>query len=401
MLTREWPPDVYGGAGVHVDFLVRELRRLVDVEVHCFGAPREGAVGARRRRPRLPAPTPRCRPLVASTWRSPRAVAGCDVVHSPHLVRQPGRVSSAALLHGVPHVMTAHSLEPQRPWKVEQLGGGYRLSSWAERTAYRNARRGHRGQRRHERDVLAVVPVRRPRAQVHVVYNGIDTGLYHPTRTPTCWTGTASTRTRPYVDLRRPDHPAEGRRAPARAARAFDPEAQLVLCAGAPDTPEIGADTAAAVPDLQASRARRAVDRADAAADRGGAAARPTRRSFVCPSVYEPLGIVNLEAMACETAGRGERRRRHPEVVVDGETGTAGAVRRSELPGRASRPASPWPSMRWSATPLGPARWAGQAAEGRWRTSAGRRSPATRSTCTNPCSPGIDLGLVFLLLRGP
>src|SRR6476661_786513 len=162
VLTREFPPEVYGGAGVHVDFLVRELRRLVDVDVLCFGAPR----------PDARAFTP---PAELAEANFALATAGADLVHShTWYANMAGHL--AGLLHGVPHVVTAHSLEPRRPWKLEQLGGGYRVSSWIERTAYLAANAviavsdGMRG------DILACYPNLDP-ARVHVIRNGIDTAI--------------------------------------------------------------------------------------------------------------------------------------------------------------------------------------------------------------------------------
>ena len=317
MLTREYPPDVYGGAGVHVDFLVRELRRLVDVDVHCFGKEREGAV-AHAPPPSLSHANAALQ-TIGTDLEIAEAVAGCDVLHSHTWYANVAGVLGG-LLHGVPHVLTAHSLEPQRPWKVEQLGGGYRVSSWAERTAYRNADAVIAVSRGMKTDVLSVYPFMNP-DKVHVVHNGIDTGLYQPDH------GT-DVLERYGVDPDRPSVVFVGRITRQKgvghllaAAKSFHPDAQLVLCAGAPDTPEIGAAAAAAVAELKESRSgvvwiEQMLPRTEVVQLLTAAAV------FVCPSVYEPLGIVNLEAMACETAVVASEVGGIPEVVEDGVTGT-------------------------------------------------------------------------------
>ena len=317
MLTREYPPDVYGGAGVHVDFLVRELRRLVDVDVHCFGDDREGAI-AHRPPPSLESANAALQTL-GTDLAIADAVAGCDVLHSHTWYANVAGVLGG-LLHGVPHVLTAHSLEPQRPWKVEQLGGGYRVSSWAERTAYRNADAVIAVSHGMKTDVLSVYPFMDP-DKVHVVHNGIDTGLYQPDH------GT-DVLSRYGVDPDRPSVVFVGRITRQKgvghllaAARSFHPDAQLVLCAGAPDTPEIGAATAAAVAGLKETRT--GVVWIEQMLPRNEVVQLLTAATvFVCPSVYEPLGIVNLEAMACETAVVASEVGGIPEVVQDGVTGT-------------------------------------------------------------------------------
>jgi starch synthase len=317
VLTREYPPDVYGGAGVHVDFLVRELRRLVDVDVHCFGAEREGATAH-------PVPAGMAGRNAALQTLGvdldiAEAVAGCDVLHSHTWYANIAGVLGG-LLHGIPHVLTAHSLEPQRPWKVEQLGGGYRVSSWAERSAYRNADAVIAVSHGMKSDILAVYPFMDP-DKVHVVHNGIDATLYAPDHHTDVLRRHGVDPDRPYVvfvgRITRP----KGVRHLLAAARDFVPDAQLVLCAGAPDTPEIGAATAAAVASLRETRTgvvwiSEMLPRADVVQLLTHATV------FVCPSVYEPLGIVNLEAMACETAVVASAVGGIPEVVADGTTGT-------------------------------------------------------------------------------
>jgi starch synthase len=317
VLTREFPPDVYGGAGVHVDFLVRELRRLIDVDVHCMGEPREGATAHPEKEARLAGANPALQVLSTDVAMT-AGVAGVDLVHS-HTWYANMAGHWAKLLYDVPHVVTAHSLEPQRPWKAEQLGGGYRLSSWAERTAYEAAdaviavSNGMRG------DVLASYPALDP-ARVHVIYNGIDTEFYRPDPDPAVLERIGVDLDRPYVAFVGRITRQKGVPHLLRAGLAFDPSLQVVLLAGAADTPDLKAETDAAIADLRASRdgvfvvsemlpreeVRQVLTRALA---------------FLCPSVYEPLGIVNLEAMACETAVVASRIGGIPEVVVDGRTG--------------------------------------------------------------------------------
>jgi len=317
ILTREYPPEVYGGAGVHVDFLVRELRRLADVDVHCMGAPRDGATAHSEHDPLLEGANAALR-ILAADLSMADGVAGCDVVHSHTWYANMGG-HLAKLLHDVPHVVTSHSLEPQRPWKAEQLGGGYRVSSWAERTAYEAADAVIAVSHGSQRDVLAAYPALDPE-RVHVVHNGIDTEFYRPDPA-------TDALERIGVDLDRPSAVFVGRITRQkgvphllRAALAFDPAVQVVLLAGAADTPELAAETDAAIADLRAAR--------DGVVVVSEMLLREEVRQvlthgtvFVCPSVYEPLGIVNLEAMACETAVVASDVGGIPEVVADGETG--------------------------------------------------------------------------------
>src|SRR5947207_8431136 len=243
LLTREFPPDVYGGAGVHVDFLVRELRRLVDVDVLCFGEPR---AGARAFTP--PAELAEANFALATLGvdlEMAAAAAGADVAHSHTWYANLGG-HLAALLHGIPHVVTAHSLEPRRPWKLEQLGGGYRVSSWIERTAYLAADAVVAVSDGMKADVLDVYPEIDP-ARVHVVRNGIDTELYAPDPGTDVVEQLGVDLSRAYVLFVGRITRQKGVGHLLAAAHRFPPEVQLVLCAGSPDTPEIGAETAAAV----------------------------------------------------------------------------------------------------------------------------------------------------------
>ena len=316
-MTREYPPEVYGGAGVHVDFLVRELRRLIDVDVLCLGAPRPDATAFSEDDPRLELANPALR-IFSADLAMAAAAGGTDLAHS-HTWYANLAGHLAKLLHGIPHVVTSHSLEPHRPWKLEQLGGGYRLSSWAEQTAYEAADAVIAVSAASRRDVLASYPALDP-DDVHVVHNGIDTELYRPD------TGTDVVE-RLGVDPRRPSVVFVGRITRQkgvphllRAARRFDPAAQIVLLAGAADTPELAAETEAAVDTLRAERDH--VVWVSEMLPREEVRQVLTHATvFVCPSIYEPLGIVNLEAMACATAVVASDVGGIPEVVADGSTG--------------------------------------------------------------------------------
>jgi starch synthase len=317
MLTREYPPDVYGGAGVHVDFLTRELRRLVDVEVHCMGAPRPGAIAHSEDDPRLTGANSVLR-IFAADLEMAAGVADCTIVHS-HTWYANLAGHLAKLLYDIPHVVTSHSLEPQRPWKAEQLGGGYRLSSWAERTAYEAADAVIAVSTSSRTDVLAAYPAL-DESRVHVVHNGIDTDFYRPDPDVDVLAQLDVDPDRPIVAFVGRITRQKGVPHLLRAALAFDPAAQLVLLAGAADTPELAAETDAAVADLRAARDGvhwivEALSRTDIVQVLSHATV------FVCPSIYEPLGIVNLEAMACATAVVASDVGGIPEVVADGVTG--------------------------------------------------------------------------------
>ncbi|MEJ7569070.1 MAG: glycogen synthase [Gaiellaceae bacterium] len=324
MLTREYPPEVYGGAGVHVEYLARELARLEEVTVHCWGDDRpEGggppAVGYRAwealdgREPHRPALQ-----AVSIDLAMAVGVEGAELVHS-HTWYANLAGHLARLLYEIPHVATVHSLEPLRPWKAEQLGGGYALSSFCERTALEAADAIVAVSQGMRRDVLAVYPAIDP-DRVEVIYNGVDTAEYRPD-------AQTDVLERYGIDPEQPSVVFVGRITRQKgvpylleAARAFDAEAQLVLCAGAPDTPEIGAEVERRVASLRAERGNVTwID--EMLPKRDVIQLLSHAHVFVCPSIYEPLGIVNLEAMACEAPVVATATGGIVEVVDDGVTG--------------------------------------------------------------------------------
>jgi starch synthase len=320
ILTKEYPPNIYGGAGVHVAELVRALRARgdIDTRVRAFGKPvdEEGTSGYADL-PDLGGANAAVQTMGVDIAMASDCV-GADLVHSHTWYANFGG-HVASLLGGMPHVVTAHSLEPMRPWKAEQLGGGYRLSSFMERTAFEGADAVIAVSEGMRQDVLRSYPSIDPE-RVKVVHNGIDSQLWQRNRDP-------DTVRRLGVD---PDQRAvifvgritrqKGLPYLLRAAAMLPPDVQLVLCAGAPDTPEIMAEVEGLMADLKATREGvvwipEMLPRAEVTALLSAATV------FACPSIYEPLGIVNLEAMACELAVVATATGGIPEVVVDAETG--------------------------------------------------------------------------------
>ncbi|PZU40082.1 MAG: glycogen synthase [Microbacterium sp.] len=318
VVTKEYPPEVYGGAGVHVAELVKALRERIDVRVHAFGAPRDEPGTTSYGVPSgLSAANPAVQTLGVDL-EMVGDVAGADVVHS-HTWYANFAGHTAALLHGIPHIVSAHSLEPLRPWKSEQLGGGYAVSSWIEKTAYEAAAAVIAVSGGMRDDILRCYPALDP-ARVRVIYNGIDTEEWAPLDDPALAASLGVDPARPSIVFVGRITRQKGLPYLLRAAELLPPDVQLVLCAGAPDTPEILEEVAAAVLGLQ--RTRQGVVWIDRMLSRTELRAVLTAATtFVCPSVYEPLGIVNLEAMACGAAVVGTATGGIPEVVADGVTG--------------------------------------------------------------------------------
>lgn len=320
LITKEYPPEIYGGAGVHVAELVRALRLEdgIDVVVRAFGAPRDERDVHAYGVPLELAGANAAIQTLGTDLRIAQDVAGADLVHShTWYANAAGRL--AQLLHGIPHVMTAHSLEPLRPWKAEQLGGGYRLSSWAESDAMHSADAIIAVSEGMRRDILRSYP-RVDEARVTVIHNGIDLERWRRREDPDALRGLGIDPDRPTAVFVGRITRQKGLPYLLRAARLLPPDVQLVLCASAPDTPEIHAEVTAGIAALQSERTGvvwidRHLPLAELTAVLSGATA------FVCPSVYEPLGIVNLEAMACETAVVATATGGIPEVVLDGVTG--------------------------------------------------------------------------------
>ncbi|MCV7377520.1 glycosyl transferase family 1 [Mycobacterium alsense] len=320
MMTREYPPEVYGGAGVHVTELVAQLRRLCAVDVHCIGAPRPDAF-AQQPDPRMHGANPALSALSADLMMA-NAASAATVVHS-HTWYAGLAGHLTALLYDIPHVLTAHSLEPLRPWKAEQLGGGYRVSTWVERTAVLGADAVIAVSAAMREDILRVYPTLDP-SLVHVIRNGVDANVWYPAAPRE----TGSLLSELGVDPRRPIVAFVGRITRQKgvahlvaAAHRFAPGVQVVLCAGAADTPELADEVGTAITELARARdevfwIREMLPIAEIREILSAA------RVFVCPSVYEPLGIVNLEAMACATAVVASDVGGIPETVADGVTGS-------------------------------------------------------------------------------
>lgn len=332
LLTREYPPHVYGGAGVHVAGLTAVLRRSIDVQVHCFEGPRDEPDVHGYRVPGELASANAALQTLGVDLEMAAAVGlpghdgrSSDLVHShTWYANLAGHVAS--LLHGVPHVVTAHSLEPLRPWKAEQLGGGYALSGWAEKTAYEAAAAVIAVSGGMREDILRSYPTIAPE-RVHVVHNGIDLDGWRRPEGDEAWARARAAVQGLGID---PDRPAvvfvgritrqKGLPYLLRAAEALPADVQLVLCAGAPDTPAIAAEVTGLVDQLRERRGgvvwiEQMLPREELVAVLAHGTV------FACPSVYEPLGIVNLEAMAVGLPVVGTATGGIPEVVDDGVTG--------------------------------------------------------------------------------
>jgi starch synthase len=314
LVTKEWPPHIYGGAGVHVKYLVKSLQSLVDVNVHCFGEPRLDATAYE-----LTEAEQKLNPAMQALITDAQIASnleGVDIVHS-HTWYANMAGYLAQTLYKIPHVITAHSLEPDRPWKEEQIGGGYRVSSWAEKTAYESADAIIAVSQGMRRDVLRAYPSLDAN-KVHAILNGIDTKTYY---------SQANAKLLDSLGIKGPYAIFVGRITRQKgllhllkAWKEVNPQFGLVLCAGSPDEAGIGAEVQAAIEELQAER-KNVVWISKMAPQADVIALLSSADLFLCPSIYEPLGIVNLEAMACETAVLASDVGGIPEVVADGVTG--------------------------------------------------------------------------------
>jgi glycogen synthase len=346
LLSREYPPDVYGGAGVHVEYLARELAKLTPVEVRTFGAHAidagalvvrghgtDGALGAGEEPGAPYAPVIRALRVCLSIGVGP---SGADVVHSHTWYAAFGGVL-ARMIHGIPLVVTAHSIEPLRPWKREQLGRGADVAAWVERAALEAADAVIAVSTEMRRDLLRHYTISPER--IHVIPNGVDVETYRPMPSRGRLESFGIDFRRSYVLFVGRISRQKGLLHLIRAIPAIAPDAQVVLCAATPDTPELAREVEEAVARIQAERPGviwipEMVDRATAVELYSHAAV------FCCPSVYEPFGLINLEAMACEVPVVATAVGGIPEVVVDGETGRLVPVDLVERDG-AIEPADP------------------------------------------------------------
>jgi starch synthase len=321
LLTREYPPEVYGGAGIHVEYLARELRRVAEVSVQCWGEPRaEAGVTAHRPWTALAEPKPESTALEAMSINLAMAAAvkGVDIVHSHTWYANLGG-HLAKLTWSIPHVVTTHSLEPLRPWKAEQLGGGYNLSRFCEQTAIEAADAVIAVSKGMRQDVLTTYPKLDP-DRVHVIHNGIDADVYRPLPSEETLINLGIDPDVPFALFAGRLTRQKGLQLWLAAAEKIDPRFQLVIVASSPDTPELASEVAALAERVRANRGNlvwigRFIPLEDLIHLYSSAAV------FVCPSIYEPFGLVNLEAMACETAVVASRVGGIPEIVVEGDTG--------------------------------------------------------------------------------
>ena len=317
IVTKEWPPAVYGGAGVHVVQLTQALRKVsgIEVDVHCFGGPRtDGAFGYD-----TPSEFSSANPAlqaIATDLLIAKNLGNVDVIHS-HTWYANMAGHTASLLYGTPHIVSAHSLEPLRPWKAEQLGGGYQISSWAEKTSYEAAAAIIAVSDGMRADVLAAYPDVDPK-KVVTIRNGVDTSKFAPNNNPAVLEEFGITGR--YAMFVGRITRQKGLAHLLRAWKSVPAEYGLVLAAGSPDEETVGNEVAALIAELQATRSNVWWIKEMLPHDKLTAALTQADL-FLCPSIYEPLGIVNLEAMGCETAVLASRVGGIPEVVSHQETG--------------------------------------------------------------------------------
>ena len=317
IVTKEWPPQVYGGAGVHVVQLTEALRSIsgISVEVHCFGGERsDGAFGYDT--PQEFASANPALQAIATDLAIAENLSSVQLVHS-HTWYANMAGHTASLLYGIPHIVSAHSLEPLRPWKAEQLGGGYQISSWAEKTAYESAAAIISVSDGMRADVLSAYPSIDP-SKVHTIRNGVDVEKFAPNHDPSVLAKYGITGS--YAVFVGRITRQKGLAHLLRAWQSVPAQHGLVLCAGSPDEPGVGAEVADLIAELQKTR-KNIWWIKDMLPHDELTAVLTQAELFLCPSIYEPLGIVNLEAMGCQTAVLASRVGGIPEVVDHLKTG--------------------------------------------------------------------------------